>query len=155
MEMRKPLVYCLIAVAAVGATLMTYAYLAKTYLNLGSTNMSMKSAVKLKEPLYISGNDPEQKAYYLLPPGTVLYADANLAEGHTRYVVYFNFKGQFDSETFDPKTISPAWLFNVEKDDVTSLLGTYPLSKNDLVKILKARKMTRDDLAQIVRDWRD
>lgn len=117
--------------------------------------MSKTQYLKLSEPLLLSAGGGT-KYFYMLPAGTAMYKDQSYPEGHTRYIVYVNFKGKFAAEVVEsdkPNLIAPIWAHTVEKDEVQQLIAETPISKDDLVRILKARKMTREELAQIVREW--
>ncbi len=108
-----------------------------------------------KEPMLISAAAEDRK-YHILPAGTPLYFDKSFAEGHQRFIIYANFKGDLQAERVEsdkPNLIDPVWLYQVEKADLTKLVAEVPITKGELLKIMKARKMTRDDLAQIVREW--
>lgn len=119
--------------------------------------MSKTQYLKLSEPLLLSAGG-ESKNFHMLPAGTPMYKDQSFPEGHTRYIVYVNFKGAFAAEVVKsekPNLVDPIWAQAVNKDDVQQLIAETPVSKDDLVRILKARKMTREELAQIVREWRE
>lgn len=110
-----------------------------------------------EEPLLIA-SDVEAKGFHMLPAGTPLYHDKAFAEGHSRYIVYVNFKGDLKARTVvsdKPNLVDPIWAYQVEKTELPKLLADTPIAKEDLVRILKARKATRDDLLQIARDWVD
>lgn len=119
--------------------------------------MSNTEYLKLSEPLLINA-EGEAKNYHILPAGTPMYKDYAFPEGHTRYIVYVNVKGELQGEKVvsDKKNlIEPIWGETVKKDDVKQLVDETPISKDDLARILKARKMTREDFAQILRDWKE
>ncbi len=123
---------------------------------LGAFTMTTKY-VKLTEPLLLHSAG-QLEYFHLLPQGTPMYKDISFAEGHTRYIVYVNIKGPFESESVVSEHrnwVEPIWAHRVAKDEVKTLVNETPISKDDLSRILKARKMTREDLAQIVRDWTD
>jgi len=124
---------------------------------VGAFQMSGTKYLKTAEPLLLASN-VEGKYFHMLPAGTAMYEDYSFPEGHTRYIVYVNFKGALAAEIVEsdkPNLKSPIWAYPVEKDDVQKLLAEAPISKDDLVRILKARKITREELAQIVREWRE
>lgn len=118
----------------------------------GLLKMTSKTAFRTKEPLLIAG---EQHHYSILPTGTVLYFDRGWPEGHQTYHVYFDIKGELQTDPADPEMMSPLWLRTIETDELPKLLNDYPVSKNELVQILKARKVSKSDLVQILRDWSD
>lgn len=123
----------------------------------GVLNMSSTEYLKLSEPLLLSA-EGERKYFHMLPVGTPMYKDYSFAEGHTRYIVYVNLKGEFQTEKVisDKKNlIDPIWAETVKKDDLKQLLDETPISKDDLVRILKARKITREELSEIVREWKE
>jgi hypothetical protein len=123
----------------------------------GALLMSNTEYLKLSEPLLLSVEGIDRN-FHILPAGTPLYKDQAFAEGHSRYIVYVNIKGEFAAEpiTSDKKNlIDPIWAYTVPKDDVTELLAETPISKDELSRILKARRMTREDLAQILREWKE
>ena len=124
----------------------------------GVTNMASKTTYyRTTEPMLIAA-ESESRMFHILPAGTPIYHDKSFAEGHSRYVIYANFKGDLQAEKIEsdkPNLIDPIWLYQVEKSEISKLIAEVPISKNDLVKIMKARKMTREDLAQIVREWTD
>lgn len=115
--------------------------------------MGSSFAVKTSEPLALVGE--HSKVTTLLPSGTVLYHEKSWPEGHTTYKAYFHFKGALASEPFDPKVLSPSWLYTLDKEDVMKLMQEYPLTLGELRKLLKARKVTREEYIQILRDWED
>ena len=113
--------------------------------------------LKLSEPLLLNA-EGERKYFHMLPVGTAMYKDHSFPEGHTRYIVYVNVKGEFKNEKVESEKrnlIDPIWGETVKKDDLKILMGEMPISKDDLVRILKARKLTREELAQIVREWQE
>lgn len=124
----------------------------------GATKMAKKTTYYLtKEPMLISGTT-DDKNFYMIPAGTPMYFDKAFNEGHQRYIIYANFKGNLQAEEINSdksNLIDPVWLYQIDKEDVTKLIQKYPLSKADLLNILKARSITRDELAQIVREWKD
>lgn len=123
----------------------------------GGLNMSNTEYLKLSEPLLLNA-DGEAKYFHMLPVGTPMYKDYSFPEGHTRYIVYVNIKGEFQAERIisDKKNlIDPIWGETVKREDLKQLMAETPISKNDLVRILKARKITREELAQILRDWEE
>jgi hypothetical protein len=124
----------------------------------GVAGMASKTTYyRTTEPMLIAA-ESENRTFHILPAGTPIYHDKSFAEGHSRYIIYANFKGELRAEKIEsdkPNLIDPIWLYQVEKVDLPKLIGEVPISKNDLVKIMKARKMTREDLAQIVREWTD
>jgi hypothetical protein len=140
---------------AIGAALVIFGIALE---RTGVTRMAAKTTYYLtKEPMFIAANS-ESKSYHLLPAGTPLYYDKSFAEGHQRYIIYANFKGDLQVEKVEsdkPNLIDPVWLYQIERNDITKFMQEVPVSKDELVKILKARKITRDELAQIVRDWTD
>jgi hypothetical protein len=139
---------CLFAAAAAGVVLE----------RTGVADMASKTTYyRTIEPMLIAA-ESESKTFHVLPAGTPIYYDKSFAEGHSRYIIYANFKGDLQAEKIEsdkPNLIDPIWLYQVEKADLPKLIGEVPISKSDLVKIMKARKMTREDLAQIVREWTD
>ena len=123
----------------------------------GKLNMSNTNYLKLLEPLLLNA-EGETKYFHMLPVGTPMYKDYSFSEGHIRYIVYINVKGEFQSEEVisDKKNlIDPIWGETVKKDDLKQLMAETPISKDDLARILKARKITREELAQILRDWEE
>lgn len=119
--------------------------------------ISTTTYFKLEEPLLLEA-EGEMKNFHMLPAGTALYKDQSFAEGHTRYLVYLNIKGDVATEKIEsdkPNLIDPIWAYPVQCDDLPDLISETPIGKDDLVRILKTRKMTREDLAQIVRDWQE
>ena len=119
--------------------------------------MSHTEYLKLSEPLLLNA-EGKTKYFNMLPVGTAMYKDYSFPEGHTRYIVYVNIKGEFQAEkaVSDKKNlIDPIWGETVQKDDLKQLMAETPVSKNDLVRILKARKVTREELAQILREWEE
>lgn len=123
----------------------------------GIPAMSNTTYFKLEEPLLLQA-EGDARNFHMLPPGTPLYKDQSFAEGHTRYIVYVNIKGDIATEKVESEKaqlIDPIWGYPVQREDLLDLMADTPVSKNDLVRILKARKMTREELAQIVRDWQD
>lgn len=123
----------------------------------GELNMSHTEYLKLSEPLLLNA-EGETKFFHMLPVGTAMYKDYSFQEGHTRYIVYVNVKGEFQAENIvsDKKNlIDPIWGETIKKDDLKQVLDDTPISKDDLVRILKARKMTREELAQILREWKE
>lgn len=119
--------------------------------------MSSTDYLKLTEPLLLNAGG-ETKYFHMLPVGTALYKDYSFPEGHTRYIVYVNVKGDFQAENVvsDKKNlIDPIWGTTVKKDDLKQLMAETPISKNDLVRILKARKFTREELVQILSVWEE
>lgn len=123
----------------------------------GAPLMTKTVYLKLNEPLLLQ-SEGDMKNFHMLPEGAALYKDRSFPEGHTRYIVYLNIKGDFAAEKVEsdkPNLIDPIWAYPVQREDLTALIAETPVSKEDLVRILKARKMTREDLAQIVREWRD
>lgn len=120
----------------------------------GEPVMDKEFAFKLKEPLLIATSSEKQN--YLLPANTVLFHQQSFAEGHSLYAIEVLYKGKFSSEPLSKDTFAePLWLYNMETEDVGTLLKNYPLSKEDLVRILKARQVTREDLEQIILEWAD
>lgn len=123
----------------------------------GLPAMTKTTYFKLEEPLLLQA-EGEARDFHMLPPGTALYKDQSFPEGHTRYIVYLNIKGDIAAEKIDsdkPNLIDPVWAYPVQREDVPRLLAETPVSKDELVRILKARRMTREELAQIVREWQD
>jgi hypothetical protein len=123
----------------------------------GELNMSNTEYLKLSEPLLLNA-EGAAKYFHMLPVGTPMYKDYSFPEGHTRYIVYVNVKGEFQAEKVvsDKKNmIDPIWGETVKKEDLKQLMAETPISKDDLVRILKARKITREELAQILRDWEE
>jgi hypothetical protein len=123
----------------------------------GISIMSKTTYLKLQEPLLLNA-EGDLKNFHMLPAGTPLYKDESFPEGHTRYIVYINIKGDFSAEIVEsnkPNLVDPIWAYPVQRSDLPGLIAETPVSKDDLVRILKARKMTREELAQIVREWRD
>ena len=119
--------------------------------------MSKTEYLKLSEPLLLNA-EGETKYFHMLPAGTAMYKDYSFPEGHTRYLVYVNVKGDFQAtkEVSDKKNlIDPIWGYTVKKDDIRQLIDETPISKDDLVRILKARKITREEFAQILREWEE
>lgn len=115
--------------------------------------MTDKTMYRLKEPMLIA--TPKGEPYYMIPTGTVLRFQQGFAEGHQLYTIEVLAKGKLPAEKISEKEAQASWLDPIYADDVSRILGQYPLSKDDLVRILKGKKMTRDDLAQIVREWKD
>jgi hypothetical protein len=141
-----------IAIALISAFL-----LGSVLQKIGALQMSGTKYLKTTEPLLLTAGG-EAKYFHMLPAGTAIYKDHSFPEGHTRYIVYVNFKGAFAANAIEsdkPNLIDPIWAYTIEKDDVQKLLAETPISKDDLVRILKARKITREELAQIVREWRE
>lgn len=113
--------------------------------------------LRTTEPLLLNAGG-ETKYFHLLPTGTAMYEDGSFPEGHTRYVVYVNIKGDFAHEKVHSdkvKYTSPIWAYTVKPDDVKKLMDDTPISRDDLVRILKARNITREELVQILREWED
>jgi hypothetical protein len=134
--------------------LLTAAATATTTLLFHRTDMDKSKPYKLSEPMLIS--TAENKTYYMVPPGTVLFHQRGFAEGHQLYTMEVLFKGDLAAEPVPKGNEGEAtWLWQIDRRDVSELMKGYPLAKDDLVRILKARKMTREDLAQIVREWKD
>ncbi|WP_085598847.1 MULTISPECIES: hypothetical protein [unclassified Pseudomonas] len=77
--------------------------------------------ISTRKALVIDGPMGDDQAY-LLPPGTVLYYDAAMPEGHVRYRAYFYYRGTPDSDPvpLEPKhrgsLIAPTWLSSPEPD---------------------------------------
>jgi hypothetical protein len=124
----------------------------------GVTRMTAQTHyVTTEEPLLLA-SDTEAKSFHILPAGTPMYHDKAFAEGHSRYIIYVNFKGDLNAKSVisdKPNLIDPIWAYQIEKTDLPKLLAETPVSTNDLVRILKARKASRDDLLQLARDWVD
>lgn len=123
--------------------------------NYGVRTMSGTRYLKTTEPLLLTSQGASQ-GFHMLPAGTAMYRDHSFPEGHTRYIVYVNFKGAFAADVVEsdkPNLIDPIWAHTVKKEDVHKLMADTPVSQDDLVRILKARKVTREELARIVRDW--
>lgn len=78
--------------------------------------------ISTRKALVIDGPMGDDQAY-LLPPGTVLYYDAAMPEGHIRYRAYFYYRGTPDSDPvpLEPKhrgsLIAPTWLSRPEPDE--------------------------------------
>lgn len=123
-------------------------------LNYWKKTMDNQTLYRLDEPMLISSSKGE--SYYMLPPNTVLHFQQGFAEGHQLYTVQVFAKGRLPATQISASApVESTWIYPIDAEDVSKILGQYPLSKNDLVQILKARKMTREDLAQIVREWKD
>lgn len=123
----------------------------------GVLNMSNTEYIKLSEPLLLNA-EGETKYFHMLPVGTAMYKDYSFPEGHTRYIIYVNIKGEFQAEKVvsgKKNLIDPIWGETVKKDDLKQLINETPISKDDLVRILKARKITREEFAQILREWKE
>jgi hypothetical protein len=141
----------------VSAALISAFLLGSALQKYGVFQMSGTKYLKTTEPLLLTAGG-EAKYFHILPAGTAMYKDYSFPEGHTRYIVYVNFKGAFAADVIESdkqNLIDPIWAYTIEKDDVQKLLAETPISKDDLVRILKARNITREELAQIVREWRE
>lgn len=117
--------------------------------------MSNTQYLRLSEPLLLN-SEGKMTYFHMLPVGTPMYKDYSAPEGHTRYIIYINIKGEFQAEPVisDKKNlVDPIWGYTVKKDEVKQLMDETPISKDDLARILKARKITREELAQILREW--
>lgn len=72
--------------------------------------------VVTEEPLQLYAN-LDSDGSHLLPPGTPRYHDHAFAEGHSRYIVYVNFKGAFKAREVVSKhtrLIDPIWAFQMD-----------------------------------------
>ncbi len=88
---------------------------------LGVLDASGTTYLKTTEPLLLT-SEGESRSFHLLPPETAMYRDYSFPEGHTRYIVYVNFKGAFAAELIESdkrKLIDPIWAHTVEKEAVT------------------------------------
>ncbi|MCU7646946.1 hypothetical protein [Pseudomonas piscis] len=77
--------------------------------------------ISTRKALVIDG-PPDDGHRYLLPPGTVLYYETAMPEGHARYRAYFYYKGEIEGDPLplEPKhhgsLIAPGWLSSPEPD---------------------------------------
>ncbi|AJO78124.1 MULTISPECIES: hypothetical protein [Pseudomonas] len=139
----------------VGLLLANTVLLAVLLFNNASKGYDMKM-IKTKEPLLIESPTGDDN-YYVLPVGTTLYREKSFPEGHDRYVVYLNHKGNIAHEEVPMKPeyggqlIDPLWVSNVDADTLKVLFNRFPLSKDDVVAAIKSNEITRDDLADIIR----
>ncbi|MEE3936002.1 hypothetical protein [Pseudomonas viridiflava] len=112
--------------------------------------------IKTKEPLLIESPTGDDN-YYVLPTGTSLYREKSFPEGHDRYVIYLNHKGNIAHEDvpmkpeYDGQFIDPLWASNIDADTLKILFNRFPLSKEDVIAAIKSNEITRDDLADIIR----
>lgn len=127
------------------------------HLYIRSENMK---AIKITEPLLIESENND-KNFYVLPVGTVMYHEKGFSEGYSRYIVYFNHKGNiahqenYDNSEYDSQVISPSWLSNIDDEALKTLFIRFPLSKEDVRSAVQANQITKDDLIDIIRSMPD
>ncbi|WP_347905785.1 hypothetical protein [Pseudomonas purpurea] len=122
----------------------------------GPSKIWGRTMLKTQEPFVIESPDNDGRDYRL-PAGTVLYHDQNYAEGFTRYIVYFNYKGPIahDEVPMEPKyggvLIAPLWLSDVEGPDAAANVRRPAISRADVAAAVKSGEITRKDLQEILR----
>lgn len=112
----------------------------------------------LTTPLLLSSRI-EQNSFSLLPAGTTLYYEKSTPEGFSRYKVYINTEKTLNNLTLttltDPTLIDPIWADAVQKEDLTKLMSSYPITKAQLQQILKSPSLTKEDVESVLNEYLD